>query len=69
MPKAMPKNVQTTTQLFSSLASKVMLKILQARLQTYMDLEKTEELEIRFPTPMDHRKIERIPEKHLLLLY
>ena len=34
----MPKNVQTTPQLHSShmLASKVMLKILQARLQQYM---------------------------------
>ena len=31
--KAMPKNVQTTTQLHSSHTSKVMLKILQARLQ------------------------------------
>ena len=36
----MPKNVQTTTQLaFISHASKVMLKILQARLQQYMNCE------------------------------
>ena len=37
--KAMPKNVQTTAQLHSliSNASKVMLKILQARLQQYMN--------------------------------
>ena len=36
----MPKNVQTTTQLKSSQkASKVMLKILQARLQQYMNRE------------------------------
>ena len=34
--KAMPKNVPTTT-VFSSHASKVMLKILQARLQQYMN--------------------------------
>ena len=34
----MPKNVQTTTQLHSD-ASKVMLKILQARLQQYMNRE------------------------------
>ena len=35
----MPKNAKTTTQLHSShmLASKVMLKILQARLQQYMN--------------------------------
>ena len=39
--KAMPKNVQTSAQLHSShtLASKVMLKILQARLQQYMNHE------------------------------
>ena len=36
----MPKNVQTTTQLHSSHnASKVMLKILQARLQQYVNRE------------------------------
>ena len=39
--KAMPKNAQTTAQLHSShtLPSKVMLKILQARLQQYMNCE------------------------------
>ena len=42
--KAMPKNAQTTAQLHSShsyevWASKVMLKILQARLQQYMNRE------------------------------
>ena len=36
--KAMPKNVQTTTQLHSS-HTLVMLKILQARLQPYMNRE------------------------------
>ena len=35
----MPKNAQTTAQLHSSHASKVMLKILQARLQQYMNGE------------------------------
>ena len=36
----MPKNAQTTTQLHSShMLVKVMLKILQARLQQYMNLE------------------------------
>ena len=33
----MPKNAQSTTQLHSSHASKVMLKILQARLQQYLN--------------------------------
>ena len=37
--KATPKNVQTTEQLYSSYASKVMLKIFQARLQQYMNRE------------------------------
>ena len=35
----MPKNAQTTAQLLISQASKVMLKILQARLQQYMNHE------------------------------
>ena len=35
----MLKNVQTVTQLHSFHASKVMLKILQARLQQYMNCE------------------------------
>ena len=35
----MPKNAQTTSQLHSSHASKVMVKILQARLQPYMNRE------------------------------
>ena len=35
----MPKNVQTTAQLHSSHASKVMLKILQASLQQYVNCE------------------------------
>jgi len=37
--KAMPKNAQTTAQLHSSHASKVMLKILQVRLQQYVNGE------------------------------
>ena len=55
--KAMPKNAQTTVQLHSSHASKVMLKILQVRLQQYvnfqmvkLDLEKAEKPEIKLPT-------------------
>ena len=59
-------------------ASKVMLKILQARLQQYMncdfqrfklDLEKTEEPEIKLQHLLDHRKSKKVPEKYLLLLY
>ena len=37
--KAMPTNAQTTVQLHSPHASKVMLKILQARLQQYVNSE------------------------------
>ena len=58
-------------------ASKVMLQILQARLQQYMnrelrmfklDLEKAEEPEIKLPTSVGSSKKEESPEKHLLLL-
>ena len=57
--KAMPKNAQTTAQLHSShTLVKVMLKILQARLQQYMNhelpdvlvLENVEEPEIKLST-------------------
>ena len=66
------------TIVFISHSSKVMFKILQARLQQYvnqklldvkLDLEKAEEPEIKLSTSMDHRKRKRILEKHLLLLY
>ena len=57
-------------------ASKVMLKILQARLQQYVNfqmfrlvLEKAEEPDIKFPTSLNHGKSKRVPEKHLFLLY
>ena len=56
----MPKNVQTASLIaLISYASKVMLKILQARLQQYVNreltdvqvvLEKAEEPEIKLPT-------------------
>ena len=59
-------------------ASKVMLKILQARLQQYtnrelqmfkLDLEKAEEPEIKLSTSTGSLKSKRVPEKHLLLLH
>ena len=59
-------------------ASKVMLKILHARLQQYVNqelpdvklvLEKAEEPEIKLPTSAGHGKSKRVPEKHLFLLY
>ena len=57
-------------------ASKVVLKILQARLQQYVNfqmfklvLEKAEEPRSSCQHPLDHRKCKRVPEKHLLLLY
>ena len=55
-----------------------MLKILQARLQQYMNrevqmfslvLEKAEKLKIKCQHPLDHQKSKRVPEKHLFLLY
>ena len=59
-------------------ASKVMLKILQARLRHYMHrelldvqagLEKAEEPENKLPTSAGSSKSNRIPEKHIFLLY
>ena len=56
--------------------SKLMLKILQARLQQYMnfqliylDLEKAEDPEIKLPTSVGSSKSERVPEKHIFVLY
>ena len=64
--KAIPKNARTTTQLpLISHTSKVMLKILQARLQQYVNhelqifklvLEKAEEPEIKLPTSAGSQK-------------
>ena len=58
--------------------SKVMLKILQARLQQYVNHElsdvqagfrKHRNQRSNCQHPMDHQKSKRVPEKHLLLLY
>ena len=61
--------------------SKVILKILQARIQQYnstctenfqmfkLDLEKAEEPEIKLPTSTGSSKKQGVPAKHLLLLY
>ena len=60
-------------------ASKVMLKILQARLQQYMNCE-LPDVQAGFRKgrgtqrsncqhPLDHGKSKRVPEKHLFLLY
>ena len=63
--KAIPKNAQTTAQLHSSHMLAVMLKILQARLQQYVNhelqnvqagLEKAEEPEIKLPTSVGSLK-------------
>ena len=62
-----------------SQASKVMLKILHARLQQYLNQE-LPDVQARFRKGrgtrnqianilLDHRKRKQIPEKHLLLLY
>ena len=75
----MPKNAQTITQLHSSHASKLMLKILQARLQPYMNHElpdiqtgfrKAEEPEIKLSTSAGSwKKQENSRKKHLFLFY
>ena len=80
--KAVPKNFSNNhTIVLISHASKVMLKILQARLQQYMNREfpdvqagfrksrgkKKQRSNCKYP--LDHWKSKRVPEKHLLLLY
>ena len=65
-----PKNVALISRTI-----KVMLKILQARLQQYMNheiaevQEKAEESEIKLPTSPGYSKNNRDPEKHPFLLY
>ena len=70
----MPKNAQTTTIAFISHASKVMLKILQARLQQYVKreipnvqagLEKAEEPEIKLPTSAGSWKKQESSRKNI----
>ena len=76
----MPKNAQTTALIaLISQASKVMLKILQARLQQYVNRD-LPDVQAGFRKgrgtrdqiashPLDHGKSKRVPEKHLFLLY
>ena len=75
---AMPKNAQATAQLHSSHVSKVILKILQARLQQYMNYElpdvqggfrKGRGTRDQSQHPLDHQKSKRVSEKHLLLIF
>ena len=75
--KAMPKNAQTTAQLHSPhTLVKLMLKILQARLQQYMNHE-LPDVQAGFRKgrgTRDHNakrvpENQRVLEKHLLLLY
>ena len=73
----MPKSAQTTTQLHSSLML-VMLKILQARLQQYLNRE-LPDVQAGFRKGRGTRdqianicwimEKARVPEKHLFLLY
>ena len=72
----MPKNVQTTVLI--SQADKVMLKILQARLQQYVSqelpdaqavLRKERNQRSNWQFSLDYKESKGIPEKHLLLLH
>ena len=74
--KAKQRSNYHTTALISH-TSKVTLKILQARLQQYMNWElpdvqagfrKGRRTKDQTGNMLDHRKSKRIPEKHLLLL-
>ena len=76
--RAVPKNVQATMIALISHASKVMLKILQARLQQYMNRE-LPDVQAGFRKARGTRdqivnikliiEIARIPDGHLLLLH
>ena len=74
----MPKNVQTMAQLHSSHASKVMLKILQARLQQYVNSELTDVQacfrkgrgpEIKFPTSTGSSKKQESSRKNIYFCF
>ena len=75
----MPKNAQTTAHALISHASKVMLKIQQARLQQYVNhlladvqtaLKKARGTEIKLPTSAGSlKKTREFQKKHLYLLY
>ena len=77
--KAMPKNVQTTTQLYSShMPAKQCSKISKSgfsnmwteNLQMFkLGLEKAEEPDFKLPTSIASSKSKIVPEKHLLLWY
>ena len=76
--KALPKNANYHTIALISHASKVMLKILQGKLQQYVkhelpdvqaDFKKAKAAEIKLPTSVGSSKSKRVPEKHLFLLY
>ena len=71
----MSKNVQHyRTIVLISHARKVMLNILQARLQQYMNRE-LPDVQPGFRKgrgtrdPLDHQKSKKVPEKHLLLFH
>ena len=74
IPKGKSQNIQTTAKnALISHASKVMLKILPARFQRYVNWELSD-VQTGFRKgrgsncqhPLDHRKSKGIPEKHLL---
>ena len=74
----MPKNAQTTTQLHSSHTLVVMLKILQARLQQYVNHEipavqtgfrKAEEPEIKLPTSAGSSKKQENSRKNIYFCF
>ena len=70
----MPKDAQTTAQLHSSRASNAQNSPSQASTTVNFQmfklvLEKAEEPEIKLPTSTGSSKKQRVPEKHVFLLY
>ena len=79
LPKATPKNVQTTAQLYSShTLAKYCSKFSKPGFNNIwttifqmfkLVLEKAEEPEVKLLTSVASQKSKRVPEKYLLLLY
>ena len=69
--RAMPKNVQTTIQFYTfPMLVRLWSKSFKLGFWMYkLDLEKTEEPEIKLQTLIESKKSKIILEKHLLLLH
>ena len=62
--------MQCETTTLGAMGGKEKEKLGHVNFQMFkLELEKAEEQEIKSQHPLDHQKSERVPEKHLFLLY